>query len=143
MKILLTEGPVGIGVISDLIAKAGSLSKAGGHSLFLGQVRADVSDNKKVEAIEYSVFKKMADTEAGKIKTIIFSEFPDVSSVEIVHSSGVVRTGEISLFVMISASHRQQAIEACGKAVEMIKQRLPVWKKEIFDDDTYEWKQDK
>lgn len=141
MEILLTDGPVGINVVTDLIAKAGSLKEAGGHSLFLGQVRADMSDNKEVKAIEYSIFEKMADSEAGKIKAIIFSEFPDVRSVEIVHSAGVVQAGEISLFVMISAGHRQQAIEACKKTVEMIKQRLPVWKKEIFDDGTREWKQ--
>lgn len=143
MGILITDGPVRISVISGLIAKAGGLKDAGGHSLFLGQVRSDVSDTKAVKAIEYSVFEKMAESEAGKIKAIIFSEFPDVRSVELVHSAGLVQAGEISLFVMISAGHRQQSVDACRKTVELIKQRLPVWKKEIFDDGTHKWQQNK
>ena len=128
-------------VISMFIAKIGEMMDSGGHSVFLGQVRADEINGKKVKAIEYSAYEGMANTEADKIKEIILSEFSDAKSVEIVHSTGTVNTGEISLFVLVSAGHRQQAIEACSKAVELIKEKLPVWKKEIFDDDSRKWKQ--
>jgi molybdopterin synthase catalytic subunit len=62
--------------------------------------------------------------------------------VEIIHSVGLVKAGEISLVIMISAGHRQQAMEACSRTVEMVKERFPVWKKEIFDDSSFQWKQD-
>jgi molybdopterin synthase catalytic subunit len=113
---------------------------SGGHSIFIGQVRADNIGGKKVKAIEYSAYEGMVKTEADKIKETILSEFRDTHSVEIVHSTGIVNSGEISLFVLVSSGHRHQAIEACSKAVELIKDKLPVWKKEIFDDDSHIWK---
>jgi len=140
MKTTLTEGPVRISDISDLVAKTAFFLDAGGHSLFLGQVRADVSDNKRVKAIEYSAYPEMASAEAERIKSWILKEYPDVKSIEILHSTGIVRAGEISLLVMVSAGHRYQAQEACSKTVELIKERFPAWKKEIFEDNSSSWK---
>jgi molybdopterin synthase catalytic subunit len=114
---------------------------SGGHSVFLGQVRADEINGKKIKAIEYSAYEGMVKIEANKIKETVLSEFGDVKSIDIVHSTGIVNTGEISLFVLVSAGHRHQAIQACNKTVELIKEKLPIWKKEIFDDNSHEWKQ--
>lgn len=108
--------------------------------IFLGQVRDDAINGKKVKAIEYSAYVEMVEAEAGRIINSVYSEFNDVKSIDIVHSTGVVPAGQISLFVLVSAGHRQQAFEACSKTVELIKQNLPVWKKEIFDDDSHSWK---
>lgn len=107
---------------------------------FLGQVRADEVGGKIVKAIEYSAYSDMVYVEAEKIKKTILDEFDDVVSIEIVHSTGLVNAGEISLVVLVSAHHRQQAIQACSKTVELIKEHLPVWKKEIFEDDSHHWK---
>jgi molybdopterin synthase catalytic subunit len=136
----LTAGPVSQKQISHLIKKMSQKTDSGGHSIFLGQVRADIIDGKKVKAIEYSAYVELVSSEAEKIMKIIFSEFGDVRSIDIIHSTGVVNTGEISLLVFVSAGHRYQALEACGKLVELIKEKLPVWKKEIFEDDSYLWK---
>ena len=136
----LINGPVTHEVITALIEKAGEGTGSGGHSLFLGQVRADEIDGKKVIAIEYSAYEGMVDIEAGKIKETVFSEFPDVKSIGIVHSTGIVKAGEISLLVFVSAGHRHQAMQACSNIVELIKEKLPVWKKELFDDDSHGWK---
>ncbi len=141
MQMYLNDGPVRISDISGIIAKNSEMSDIGGHSLFIGQVRADIIDNKRVRAIEYKAYGQMVKTEADKIKASVLSEYPDVRSVEIVHSVGVVKAREISLFVAVSAGHRQQAMEACSKIVEMIKEKFPVWKKEIYDDESYQWKQ--
>ncbi len=137
----LTEGPIGADVISRIIEKMGTMTDAGGHSVFIGQVRADEIDGNKVRAIEYTAYDTMVNDEAGKIKQEVYSEFEDVKQIEIIHSSGIVKTGEISLLVIVSAGHRQQAIGACSRTVELIKERLPVWKKEIFEDGSHEWKQ--
>jgi molybdopterin synthase catalytic subunit len=137
----LINGPLTPVIISQVIEKMGNRTDTGGHSLFLGQVRVDEINGKKVRSIEYSAYEEMVKAEAEKIKVIILSEFPDAKSIEIVHSTGIVNAGEISLVVLVSAGHRHQAIQACSKVVELIKTNLPVWKKEIFDDDSYEWKQ--
>lgn len=139
----LLDGPITKEVIALSIEKIGEASYSGGHSIFIGQVRADKIDGKKVIAIEYSAYKGMVKNEADKIKIAILGEFNDVNSVEIVHSTGVVKTGEISLLVLVSAGHRSQAILACSKTVELVKEKFPVWKKEIFDDGSHEWKQNK
>lgn len=136
----LTNGPVSLKIISNLFEEMGKKPDSGGHMIFLGQVRADVIDGKKVRAIEYSAYEELVNVEAEKIKKTIFSEFPDIKSVEIIHSTGIVNAGEVSLIVYVSAGHRQQAMQSCSKTVDLIKENLPVWKKEIFDDDSHIWK---
>jgi molybdopterin synthase catalytic subunit len=130
----LIEGPLSYGVISETIAKGRENSDAGAHSLFLGQVRRDLNGGKYVKAIEYSAYEEMVITEADKINKTVLSEYDDVRSIEIIHSRGLVRTGEISLMVMVSAGHGQQSGKACARTVELISEKLPVLKKEIFED---------
>lgn len=137
----LLNGPVTPQIISLFLEKMKEMKDSGGHSVFIGQVRADIINGKKVKAIEYSAYEGMVTAEADRIKEAVSREFRDTKSIEIVHSTGIVKAGEISLFVLVSAGHRQQAIKACAKTVELIKEKLPVWKKEIFDDDSHEWKQ--
>lgn len=137
----LIDGPLLPGVISEIIAKSGENHECGAHSLFLGQVRRDQTEGKYIKAIEYSAYEEMVIMEADKINKSILSEFNDVKSIEIVHSKGHVKSGEISLLVMVSAGHRDHASKACAKAVELIKEKLPIWKKEVFEDESGQWKQ--
>jgi len=137
----LVDGPVTIKEISPLIERMGTKNNTGGHSVFMGQVRADEISGKIVKAIDYSAYEAMVKVHADKIIKEILSEFSDTRSVDILHSTGIVKAGELSLFVLVSAGHRQQAIQACAKTVELIKEKLPVWKKEIFEDDSHAWRQ--
>lgn len=137
----LIDGPVTTAVISSLLEKMALKTDSGGHSFFLGQVRDDEVNGKRVRAIEYSAYENMVKAEADKIRESVFSEFDDVKSIFIIHSTGVVKTGEVSLAVMISAGHRKQAMQACSMAVELIKERLPVWKKEIYEDNSHNWRE--
>ena len=59
------------------------------------------------------------------------------------HSLGKVAAGEICLFVFTSSAHRKAAIDACNETVERIKAELPVWGKEIFLDESIQWKTNK
>lgn len=137
----LIEGPVTSGIIASNIEKMAAEKTSGGHSYFLGQVRADLIEGKTVMAIEYSAYESMVKAQADKIIESILSEFNDVKTVRIIHSTGIVKAGEVSLAVMVSAGHRKQAIDACAKTVELIKDLLPVWKKEIFDDNSHAWRE--
>ncbi len=137
----LINGPVPVSKISEIVAKAGENHESGAHSLFLGQVRRDQIEGKYVRAIEYSAYEEMVIGEANKINKSILSEFSDVKSIEVLHSKGLVRVGEVSLLVMVSSGHRQDAINACSKAVDLIKEKLPIWKKEIFEDNSEQWRQ--
>jgi molybdopterin synthase catalytic subunit len=141
VKNYLADGPVTKEIISKFIEKMAERTDTGGHSFFLGQVRADETDGKKVESIEYSAYGNMVAAEAEKIQKTVLAEYKDAKSVDIVHSVGLVRAGEISLFVLVSAGHRHAAIQACARTVELVKEKLPVWKKEIYDNSSHSWKQ--
>ncbi|MFZ0281122.1 MAG: molybdenum cofactor biosynthesis protein MoaE [Bacteroidales bacterium] len=136
----LIDGPLPPVVISEVVANAGKNTESGGLSIFVGQVRRDLVEGRFVKAIEYSAYEEMVIGEADKINKSILSEFDDVKKIEILHSRGLVNAGEISLLVAVSAGHRHQAINACSKAVELIKAKLPIWKKEIFEDNSTQWK---
>jgi molybdopterin synthase catalytic subunit len=137
----LIEGPVTTEMISSFMQQMAERTDSGGHSFFLGQVRADEVNGKKVSAIEYSAYENMVKVEADQIKDSVFSEFDDVKSIFIIHSKGIVKAGEISLAVLVSAGHRKQAMLACGMVVELIKKRLPVWKKEVYEDNSHTWRE--
>ena len=139
MNSYLTAGPVTADQIAAAIRRLSSRKDTGGHSIFLGQVREDPSDGRSVIAIEYSAYEGMVSSEAEKIKEIVRGEFSDVMEIVILHSTGIVRAGEISMFILVSAGHRDHATRACRKVVELIKEKLPVWKKEILDDDSHKW----
>ena len=139
-KEFLNKGPIKPEKIAAYIADAGNLKDSGGHSIFLGQVRNDSDGNKTVTAIEYSAYEEMVATEAARIIKLTGDAFPDVKDIIILHSTGLVQAGEISLFVMVTAGHRDQATRACRHVVEMIKLNYPVWKKELFDDNSEQWR---
>ncbi len=105
---------------------------AGAVAVFIGRVRDDEQDERRVTAIEYSAYEEMAVKETDAIIDTVRSAFSDVRSVVIVHSTGIVRAGEASLFIMVTAGHRDHATRACRHTLEMVKEKLPVWKKELF-----------
>ena len=139
MNRYLIDGPITARKIASEIETLGKRKDTGGHSIFLGQVRNDLSEGRKVKAIEYSAYEKMINSEAEKIKDAIFNEFTDVQEIVILHSVGSVKAGEISMFIMVSSGHRDHATRACKELVELIKKKLPVWKKEVYEDDTHIW----
>jgi molybdopterin synthase catalytic subunit len=136
---ILIEGPVSIGIISSYTDYQADNRDQGAYSVFLGRVRADVKGTRKVKAIEYSAYEGMTKRVVTEIRNTILSKHSDVGKVVIVHSTGIVEAGGISLFVLVSAVHRRQAMDACSETVELIKEKLPIWKKEIFEDNTHEW----
>ena len=136
---IFMQGPVEPGFIAESIAKHATNTAIGGHSIFLGQVRADEVNGKKVAAIEYTSHTEMALEKMHEIRQDIFAKYP-LTCMHVHHSLGAVRAGEICLFVFTSSAHRKAAIDACEECVERIKAELPVWGKEIFEGEGYQWK---
>ena len=136
---VFVEGAIHPQFISDSIAKHSSKQNIGGHSLFLGQVRNDTIDSKTVLAIDYTCYKDMAEEKLFEIRERAFAKH-ELVCMHIYHSLGLVKAGEICLFVFVSSKHRKDAIEACTEIVEAIKKEVPVWGKEIFEDQSHTWK---
>jgi molybdopterin synthase catalytic subunit len=137
---IFVQGAVAPAFVADSIARHSQKKDIGAHSIFLGQVRDDLIDGKRVAAIDYTAYEPMALKQMAVIREDIFSAYP-LTCLHIHHSLGLVQAGEISLFVFTSSRHRRAAIDACNEVVERIKQELPVWGKEIFGDASYTWKQ--
>lgn len=141
-KNIFVQGPVAASFIGESIQKHSANTAIGGHSIFLGQVRADVIEQKKVIAIEYTAFEEMALEKMHTIRETIFEKYP-LTCMHVYHSLGKVAAGEISLFVFASSAHRNACIAACEETVERIKAELPIWGKELFDNETHQWKENK
>ena len=139
MANVFIQGAISPEFIANSIAKHQSKTDIGAHDIFLGQVRSDVIDGKEVKAIEYSAYEEMANRQFFEIKEEAFQKF-NLSCLHIYHSIGLVRTGEICLFVFASSPHRKVVFEALQYVVEEIKSKVPVFGKELFEDDTYNWK---
>lgn len=138
-KNIFIETPVPSSLILDSIQKHSDKTEIGAHSIFLGQVRADVINGNTIRAIEYSAYEELALLKMHEIRESIFAKYPIVC-MHVYHSLGKVMAGEICLFVFTSSVHRESAISACTEIVERIKSELPVWGKELFENENYQWK---
>lgn len=133
------QNAIGPTFIADSIQKHSSKKNIGAHSIFLGQVRADEIGGKIVAAIEYTTYTEMALEKMHEIRESLFGKY-ELTCMHVYHSLGQVKAGEICLFVFTSSKHRKMAIEACEECVERIKAELPVWGKELFEDESFTWK---
>lgn len=138
-KQVLVHGPISPEKIAASIAHHQSKTQIGAHSIFMGQVRADVIEGKTVVAIEYAAYEEMAEKVFDEIREAAFEKF-ELSCAHIYHSLGKVEAGELCLFVFTSSARRKAAIEACSWIVEEIKAKVPIFGKEVFDNNTHQWK---
>lgn len=138
-KNVFIQGAISSEFIGNSIAKHQTKTSIGAHNIFLGQVRADVVNNKTVSAIEYTAYEDMANAKFHEIREAAFEKF-ELTCMHIYHSLGTVNAGEICLFVFVSSPHRKTVFEALEFIVEEIKAHVPVFGKEIFEDNSHQWK---
>lgn len=110
-------------------------TSCGATALFIGQVR-DNNKGKKVKAIEYSAYEKMALKQMEKIVRVAKNKFK-VKNILMVHRIGRLRVGEISLVVAVFSPHREEAFASLQFCVEGLKLKVPIFKKEFFSDGTF------
>jgi molybdopterin synthase catalytic subunit len=139
-KNIFVQGPISSAFIAESIQKHSTQTGIGGHSIFLGQVRADEINDKKVSAIEYTAYEELALENMHAIREQIFARYA-LTCMHVHHSLGTVAAGEICLFVFTSSPHRKAAMDACTETVERIKAELPIWGKELLEDKSYQWKE--
>lgn len=101
---------------------------AGGTCVFLGTVR-DRSDGGDVTGLEYEAWDELATRRLNEIAGEMLDGWP-LRRVAILHRTGDLAVGEISVVVACSAPHRAEAFEACRHGIERLKEDVPIWKKE-------------
>jgi molybdopterin synthase catalytic subunit len=135
---VLVNGAITPDFIGNSIAKHTTKTTIGAHAIFLGQIRKDEKENSTVVSIDYSAHNEMAEKVFEEIREAAFEKF-DMVCMHMYHSLGNVTIGEISLFVFVSTKHREQSFRALEWIVEEIKHKVPIWKKENYDDGNYDW----
>jgi molybdopterin synthase catalytic subunit len=138
-KTVFVQGAIPPEQVARMITAHQSKTEIGAHSLFLGQVRADRVGERQVAAIEYSAYEEMAGPVLHGIREAAFAAF-GMTCCHVYHSLGRVAAGEICFLVFTSAPHRKAAAEACQFLVEEIKAKAPIFGKELFDDESHQWK---
>jgi len=118
---------------ADALADAVSVPDAGGIALFLGVVR-DHTAGRRVVALEYEAHAPMAEAKMKEIGDEVRRRWPGVRQVTLLHRVGRLRVGEASVGIAVSAAHRREAFEACQFAIDRLKETVPIWKREIFED---------
>ena len=111
--------------------------ESGALVLFHGVAR-NHSEGRRVLALEYDAYSEMAERKLREVADEVRARWP-VTGIGILHRTGRLQIGEVSLLVAVSAAHRREAFEACHHAVDRIKQIVPIWKKEIWEDGEGEW----
>ena len=106
--------------------------ESGGIDVFIGTVR-NATKGRPVVRLEFEAYEPMALAEMEKITKQAFDKWP-VQKVLVHHRTGILEVGEIPVIIAVSAAHRAAAFEACRYIIDTLKQTVPIWKKETFED---------
>jgi molybdopterin synthase catalytic subunit len=124
----VTRKQIQLGAVFDRVRK----NTCGAVVNFVGTVR-DNSEGKRVLYLEYDAYPEMAKKKLADIAAEIKDKWP-ISDVAITHRLGRIEIGEIAVVIAISSAHRRQAFTACKYAIDRIKEIVPIWKKEFYEE---------
>ncbi len=116
----------------DVTALLSASASDGAVALFLGVVRNE-NAGRVVLRLEYEAYEEMALPLMAEIAAEAHRRFP-VTELRMVHRLGRLEVGEASVAVAAASPHRDQAFRACRFAIDTLKQRVPIWKKEYYAD---------
>jgi molybdopterin synthase catalytic subunit len=108
---------------------------AGGLVTFVGTVR-DASRGREIRHLEYEAYPGMAEREMERIADEAGARWPG-ARVAMAHRTGHLEIGEIAVVIAAAAPHRPEAFAACRYAIDTLKERVPIWKKEVATDGEY------
>lgn len=131
--IRLTEEPIDYTALTEAVRRP----SCGAVVLFLGTVR-DLTDNAVTVALDYEAYPAMAERVMSQIAEEACARWP-VGALAIVHRLGRLEVGEVSVAVAVSCPHRVEAFAACQYAIDQLKQRVPIWKRENWANGTTAW----
>ncbi len=114
------------------IIQSAESGEAGALNVFIGTVRSKTS-GKNVVRLEYEAYEPMAKKEIEKIIDSASKRW-SIKSWAVSHRVGTLIVGEVAVVVAISTAHRKESFEACQFIIDSLKQTVPIWKKEIFED---------
>ncbi|MEZ6143715.1 MAG: molybdenum cofactor biosynthesis protein MoaE [Zavarzinella sp.] len=131
--ILLTREPIS----HQQLLESVHTSSAGAVVLFLGTVR-QMTNGRATVALDYEAHEPLAVKQMQLVADETRQRWP-VQAISIIHRLGHLELGEASVGIAVSCPHRKEAFAACEYAIDRLKEIVPIWKKENWDDGTTEW----
>ena len=128
----IAEGPIGVSVLERLVAD----DAAGAVVTFSGNVR-DHDHGRQVARLTYEGHPTAPEVLADVAREI--AERFDLIALAVSHRIGDLVIGDAALVAAVSSAHREEAFRACAALVDLTKEKLPVWKHQVFTDGTDEW----
>ncbi|MDF9798240.1 molybdopterin synthase catalytic subunit [Catalinimonas alkaloidigena] len=128
IDIALSDQPLDIKAVMEAVNDG----SAGAVDVFIGTVR-NKTQERSVVRLEYEAYDSMAIKEMEKLAAETANKWP-VAKIAIHHRKGTLYIGDIAVIIAVSTPHRQEAFEACKFTIDTLKQRVPIWKKEVFED---------
>lgn len=133
LRAALAEQPIFLAEHEELVRHRSAGAVVG----FIGMIR-DHDGGRRVVRLEYSAHPTAAQVMADVVADVA-AQSAGVRAIAASHRIGALHIGEAALVAAVSADHRQRAFATCAALVDTIKERLPVWKHQFFDDGTDEW----
>ncbi len=128
IDILLSTEPLDVNHCINFVQSP----ECGGIDVFIGTVRSQTK-GKQVVRLEFEAYERMAVKEMRKIAEHAMSKWP-VHKIAVHHRTGILSIGDIPVVIAVSAAHRDAAFDACRYIIDTLKQTVPIWKKEVFED---------
>lgn len=113
--------------------------EVGGTAIFLGTVRDHAADLDGVVGLDYSSYPEMAEKVLADIAIEIERDHPEVTGIALLHAIGELQVTDHTIVIACAAAHRDPAFAACRDALERVKDRVPVWKRERTADGDHRW----
>jgi molybdopterin synthase catalytic subunit/molybdopterin converting factor small subunit len=123
----LSDEPLSLEAVVDEVRS----DEAGAIATFLGTTRVE-SRGRTVLHLDYEAYEGMAEQVMAEIAEELKGRY-DVREIAIHHRTGRVEIGEASVVIAVSAAHRQDALAACKDAIDTLKEKVPLWKKEVYE----------
>ena len=124
-------------ITAEDVIQAVEADDAGAIVPFLGTVRNN-TDGRKVSYLEYEAYAPMAEKKMAEIAQEIREKW-GLDRVAMIHRVGRLEIGEVSVAIAVASTHRKEAFEACKYAMDRLKQIVPIWKREVWEDGEQEW----
>ncbi len=124
----ITDSPINI----DKVIKSVTSENAGAIDVFIGTVR-NKTKGKPVVKLDFEAYEPMAIAEMRKIVNIAKQKW-SIEKIAVVHRVGLLEIGDVPVVIAVSTPHRKDSFDACQFVIDTLKETVPIWKKEIFED---------
>ena len=128
INILLSEKPLDVKHCTEFVQRP----DCGGINVFIGTVRNNTK-GRGVTRLEFEAYAPMAISEMRKIAEEACRRW-DVQRIAVHHRTGVLDIGEIPVVISVACPHRKASFEACQFVIDTLKETVPIWKKEVYED---------